>query len=117
MGGMSDHFNKTSVGSGGMGLLKRAVEKGDIETIKLLLGHGADVNQRDGGKGKSSTGTKPKPDTGILPSAAAPSGQPQDIKVLAPAKVRKRTPKEKEISLLKHAQVHRRKGGGGKFGL
>lgn len=113
MGSMSDHFNKSSVGSGGIGLLKHAVENGNMEVVKLLLGQGADINQPNNAKSKPFTRPKPKLNIGILPPDPVPSDGAQDIKVLASVKVRKRTPKEQEIGLLKPAQVRKRKGRGG----
>ncbi len=38
MGSMSDHFNRTSVGAGAMGLLEHATRHGHMDVVKLLLG-------------------------------------------------------------------------------
>lgn len=65
---------------------------------------------------------RPPMNIGILPDGPATAPEkplPQDIRLLRPAKVRKRTAEErgkKDISLLKPARVRRRKRRGGSGG-
>lgn len=104
MGALSKHFNKTAVGAGAVGLLKHSVDTNNLEIVKLLLGHGADVNA-----------AKPAPP--VLQPSTFPLGHPAgyvppkkptqdslekqlesvgEIEVLPAVNVRKRTAAERE---------------------
>jgi len=106
MGALSKHFNKTAVGAGAVGLLKHGVDTNNLEIVKLLLGHGADVNA--GNPRPSPSG--PRPPTLPLGHPAGyvpPKQSTQDslekqleslgeIEVLPAVNVRKRTAAERE---------------------
>lgn len=106
MGALSKHFNKTAVGAGAVGLLKHSVDTNNLEIVKLLLGHGADVNA-----------AKPQPSPSVPQPSTLPLGHPAgyvppkrptrdslekqlesvgEIEVLPAVNVRKRTAAERE---------------------
>ncbi|HCS23446.1 MAG TPA: ankyrin repeat domain-containing protein [Alphaproteobacteria bacterium] len=121
MGKLSDSFNKTSVGTGAIGLLEYAFKNGNKDVISLLLGLGADVNAQN-----NQPAPQPSLPMGHPPGYVPPKRQAQDsvekqmerlgeIEVLPAVNVRKRTEMErgkKGIGLLKPAQIRRRKQGG-----
>lgn len=104
MGALSKHFNKTAVGAGAVGLLKHSVDTNNLEIVKLLLGHGADVNAAN------LAPPVPQPSTLPLghPAGYVPPKKPTqdslekqlesvgEIEVLPAVNVRKRTAAERE---------------------
>lgn len=104
MGALSKHFNKTAVGAGAVGLLKHSVDTNNLEIVKLLLGHGADVNAA------KPAPPVPQPSTLPLghPAGYVPPKKPTqdslekqlesvgEIEVLPAVNVRKRTAAERE---------------------
>lgn len=80
----SEHFNRSSVGAGAIGLLRHAVENNHMDVVKLLLGVGADVNRHDGGLEPAAEAV-PLPE----PEGATEVLQ-EDLRLPPPAKVRKR---------------------------
>lgn len=83
MGSMSDHFNRTSVGEGALGLLERAARNGDTDTIKKLLGHTPPPPP-------ASEPAAPAPEEPAQPPAEVKTELGADLAVLKPANVRSR---------------------------
>ena len=83
MGSMSDHFNRTGVGEGALGLLERAARNGDTDTIKKLLGHTPPPPE-------AKPEETPVPEQPAPPPAEVKTALGSDLAVLKPANVRSR---------------------------
>jgi ankyrin repeat protein len=88
---LSDIFNKKASGARAVGTpLSHAVNNGDLDMVKKLLEAGTDPNLQQ----------SDDPQEADIPD--------DDISVLKPAKVRRRTPEEREIALVRPVKIKNR---------